>query len=546
MDRIFLSLISILAPLWRLAGADSRQLLHILRLKTTLSNRAPVSLRSGSKKQYNFPPLVRSLLNMLLPALLGITYVPMLLLVPDKEVGLLLVTFSYFLFATLLLVMTFSSQLTDTADNVILLPRPVNSRTMILYRLLFMAYKFLASAIPLSFAPAIALGIRDGWMRGLYYLALTLPGLTIVFAAIQLLLIVVLRFVSGQRFKKLVYWLQIIFIGWVYLCMQRSFLDKLERTDLSVVLQHTTLLSWMPQYWITEAWMHTAPWWMYLALWGGPVICFLFIVRILAPKFSERLSEMGSGFETASRSSIRKARRATGQKSYLLLKHPAAKAGFQFVRKFTGRVTEYKMMVLPAYAYVIFTAFPLLSDIWKLLSTGAGHIKASRCLFPVYMLMYPITTALMNLKASPQYKAAWVYEVAPGSYRGYVRQGAGWGLFTRYYIPAFLIWSVILLAATKGALWSDLVLTGCTCTAIYLLQVLLLFKEMPASIPAEDLKAQKSQRFFVTLLIMLLSVVAGMVHAFLIVPLYWWIHLLLAAMSLAAAWLLWDKIARKA
>lgn len=546
MDRIFLALVKLFSPLWTLSGADSRQLLLILRLKTTLSNREPVSWRQGSnKKQYNLQPWLRSLLHMLLPALLGITYVPFLLIVPDKEIGLLLITFSYFLFTTLMLVMTFSSQLTDTSDNSILLPRPVNSRTMILYRLLFMGYKFLTSAIPLSFATIVTLGIRDGWPQGLYYLALLLPGLTILFAAVQLLLIIVLRFVSGQRFKKLVYWLQAIFIGWIYLSMQHSFMDKLETANLSVVLQYSSLLSWMPQYWITEAWMHKAPWWMHLALWAGPVVSLLFIVRLLAPKFSERLSEMGSDVETASKGAAKKARsNGPRQKRYLLLRHPAAKAGFQFARKFASRTTEYKMMVLPAYAYVIFTAFPLLSDIWKVISTGEGSIKAGKSLLPVYMLMYPVTAALMSIKASAQYKAAWIYETVPGSFRGHVRLGTGWALFTRYYFPAFLAWAVVLLAATKGSLWSNLILMACNCIAVYFLQVLLLFKEMPASVSAESLKEEKSQRFFTTFLVLAITALVGVLHAFLLLSLYWWVHLMVAAMSLIAAWLLWDKIAR--
>lgn len=545
MDKIFLFLVRLLAPLWTLAGADSRQLLHILRLKITLSNRQPVSLSpNNSKKQYTLPSWLRSLLYMLLPAALGITYVPILVLVKNTEIALLLTTSSYFLFASLLMVMTFSSQLTDTSDNAILLPRPVSGRTMILYRLLFMGYRSLVSAVPPAFASVITLGIQHGWVRGLYYLALLLPGLAILFTGIQLLLTLVLRFVSGQRFKKLAYWLQAIFILWIYFSMQHSFTDKLERSDFSFLLQYSGILSWMPQFWITKAWMHTAPWWMHLALWGSPVFCLLFIVRVLAPKFSERLSEMSSGFEAASKTSVKKARQATGRKYFLFLKHPAAKAGYLFTRKFTRRVTEYKMAVVPAYAYVLFTAFPILSDMWKVLSSGQGSIKTTKGFFPMYLLLYPTVTALMNLATSQHYKAAWVYGIAPGSFRGRVRQGAGWALFTRYHLPAFFIWAAILLAATKATLWSDLILALCSSFAIYLVQVWVHLKELPASMPAGDQGAQKGRRFFQTILTMILSVLIGFAHAYLIHPLYWWIHLLFAGMSLALAWLVWDKIGR--
>ncbi len=547
MNKLFLYLVRLLSPLWSMLGADSRQLVLILKLKIELSNRQPLAVRSGSgKKEYNLPPWLRAFFRVLLPSLLGLTYIPVLLFVPDKELGLLFVTFAYFLFSILLLVMNFSSQLTDTSDNIILLPRPVHSRTMVLYRLLFTGYSFITAAVPLSFAIVITLMVRDGWASGLYYFLLTLPGLALVFAFVQMLLILLLRFVSGQKFKKLVYWLQALLIGWVYLSMQSSFYNKLKQTNFSFTLEYSGMLSWMPQYWIVKAWTHTAPLWMYVALSGMPLLCIFLIVRFLAPKFSARLTEIGSGFEAAAKTAAKEKTRPFRPKRFLLLQHPAARSGYLFTRKFTSRVTEYKMTVLPSFFYIVFTAVPVLTDLWKVISTGSGSIKQKNWLLPVYMLMYPITAALMNLKSSPQYKAAWVYETAPYQIKGQVRLGAGWAIFVGYYLPAFLIWGCLALIVTKGALWGNLLLAGINAAVLFLFQVLLLSKEMPASIAPEDQKAQKQQGFFRTILIMLLSVAIGAVHIFLLASFFWWALLLLAGIGLALCWLLWGKIATTA
>jgi ABC-2 type transport system permease protein len=547
MHRLFLFLVKIMAPVWKLSGADVRQLLLILDVKLMMSNREPVSIKSGSsKKKYNLPPAIRAFIRILLPAGIGITYIPILLLIPDKEVGLLFTTFSYFLFAGMLLIMTFSSQLTDTSDNIILLPRPVNNRTLVLYRLLFTGYRFLITAVPISFATVITLMIRDGWLRGLYYLLLTLPGLVLTFAMVQLLLILLLRIVPVSIFKKTVFWLQAVMVAWVFLSMQGSFLNRITQTDLSFALEYTTLLSFMPQYWIVTAWMHTAPVWIHIVLWLSPVICLFIIVRYLAPRFSSRLSEMGNGSEAPVKITQQKKKAPYRKQQFFLLRHPAARAGYLFTRKFISRTPEYKMTVLPSYVYVVITAFPLLGDIWNMLTTGNVTIKDHKWFFPLYILLYPITTALAALRVSSQYKASWIYELAPFRIKGYVRLGAGWALFTRYYIPAFLLWAALALTLTRMAIWSNMVLTLANAILIFLLQTLLLSKDLPASVSPEDQKANKQSGFFKVIFIMLLSIGIGALHILLAMNLFWWIHLLLSGMSIAAAWLVWDKISRTA
>lgn len=524
-----------------MAGADRHQLLLILSTKMLIADREPI--QGGGKKKVTLPGWLRSVFRVLLPALLGLTYLPILLFIRNRELALLFVTFSYFLFASMLLLITFSGQLADTSDNIILLPRPVNSRTMLLYRLLHTGYRFITASVPLSFAVVIALGLKYGWSSGLYYFLLTLPGLAIIFALVQLVLLTALRFISGQKFKRLIYWIQALLIGWFYLSMQHSFYDKLEQSDLSFTLQYSSFLSWMPQYWIARIWMHTAPWWMYLALWGSPLAALFFIVRVLAPRFSARLSEAASGTVKRNKTVVRQAK-SFRTRRYIFLRHPAARAAYIFIRKFTARSPEYKMAVLPSYFYIVFTTVPVLKDAWTILSTGSGTIKEGKWLFPLYLLAYPLTTALLHLKISPQYKAAWIYETAPYRIKGQVRLGASWALFIRYYVPAYLLWSALALTITKGSLWADLLLVLVNSALIFLFQVLFFFREMPASIAQEDNKAQKQQGFFKTIFIVLLGLVLGGMHAFLFHAFYWWALLLLTGISLALCWLLWDKIGR--
>ncbi len=327
MIKAYLWFIKLLSPLWTLLGADSNQLLLIIKTKATMVLRAPVSLNPRKKaKDLNLPPWARELLRAFISALFGLIYCPFLF-IPNREIAVLYAVFLYLTTISMSTVMTFSTQLVDTADNIVLLPRPIKDRTMVLYRLLFGIYQFLLSAIPMSIPMVVILMIQSGVLSGLYFFVLLLPVLILVYAILQMLIMLLLNIFSVRMFGKLIVWLQGIMLILVFIGCQSSFWSKVSALNLDFTLKYTTLLSFMPQYWVASIWLHKAPLWMYLAIWGIPLLSLLFIVVVLAPRYSSKLSQMGNGSEDAKPKKKEKNPSSSyKRKRFFILKHSAAQS----------------------------------------------------------------------------------------------------------------------------------------------------------------------------------------------------------------------------
>ena len=117
----------------------------------------------------------------------------------------------YVLFMMALTLITdFSSVLLDTTDNQIILPRPVNSKTFFVARLVHILVYLLQFTLALSLAPIITIFIVFGVFVGLASICTIL--LTVLFSVFitYLLYGLILRFSSEQRLKDIISAFQII------------------------------------------------------------------------------------------------------------------------------------------------------------------------------------------------------------------------------------------------------------------------------------------------------------------------------------------------
>jgi hypothetical protein len=545
VDKLFLKIIYWLYPLWRMLGADPGQFFSLLRIKLYMEGQRPVSWNTANgKKDYELSPWLSKIIKLVFPTLMGGLFVPVLLLSADAGLAMLLYTSFLFIFAMMLLLMVFSTQVADTADNAILLPRPVGSKTLMLFRLAFTGYKFLSSVIPMSVAGIAVIVFRYGIWSGLYFFILLIPMLGILFTFAQLFTLFLLKFVPIAVFRKVIPWFQSILIFSLLLLLQTGIFDKLGKLE-PAVLKETKWLPLLPQYWLVQIWTGDAPVWMYIALALCPLFCLAFILRFLAPAYTSKLTELAISEPTRGRygRTFRAGRFRAG--SRLFNNSPVRRAAYRFVGRASGRSAAMRASVLPAYFYVVLVAFPIAKALWMSLHGDAVVISQWKWLLPLYMLVFPGLSAISLVPASKYSNAAWVYDLAPIGSRGLLRQGAFAAIFSRYFVPAFLLWSVIALIFTKGAIWGNLILAFSFLVLIFQIQALFLLRQMPASVSMEDHRAGEGGMGFVK--IILLTVVSGLIgglHALVLVNAWWWVQLLLATLAGIAAWLVWDKMGR--
>ncbi|HEY9176808.1 MAG TPA: hypothetical protein VIN07_03920, partial [Flavipsychrobacter sp.] len=153
MNKFILFLMMLPSGLWKSLGADTGQLRAILKAKLLMDNRKPLSFGNnrGVEHKKKKDRKYTVWLTMLLSFFMGIMYVlPILITAFDVVIGL---TFFYTMFVfvfTFTLITDFANVLIDTKDKFILFPRPVNDRTIMLSRLLYIMIYLLRLVIPMS------------------------------------------------------------------------------------------------------------------------------------------------------------------------------------------------------------------------------------------------------------------------------------------------------------------------------------------------------------------------------------------------------------
>src|SRR6476661_7361103 len=150
VNKTFLKLVLLPSFIYRRMHVNIPQLRSILYIKLLMDDRRRGVLQQTSTRKREKPVTMATLGTMLLSALLGLVYL-MSFMIGDDIVTHLTFYFSLFFFMlSATLISDFTSVLIDIRDNYIILPKPVNDRTVILARLLHIFIHICRIVIPMS------------------------------------------------------------------------------------------------------------------------------------------------------------------------------------------------------------------------------------------------------------------------------------------------------------------------------------------------------------------------------------------------------------
>ncbi len=548
MNRFLLWLCLLPAGLWRSFGADIDQLRAILLAKLTMDNRRPLKMGKPRKKETNNA----SSLGAFMSLVSGAFYLFLLFAFPgDRLLGL----FAYYSGFGVMLVFTlltdFSQVLIDTRDRHILLPRPVNDRTLLLARLLHIFAYLFRTVLPMALPGWIALTITNGLAGALWFPVPLLLLVVLVLGVVNALYILLLRLTSPERFKEVLNYFQVAFSALVF-----AFYYLLPRVTESALLRSFDPMAhlglrWVPTYWLAATWS-----WVGLkavlpltALFGGlavavPLVLLWLLVRVLAPEFNRRLSGLDAAERTegATTQKIRKQRK--GRKNHwgdLLARTPEARAGYRLAWVQTGRSRTFRMRVLPTFAYVpVYFVYLLSSSRGSFAQTWQDLAQTKKHLLLLYMTSFVLLQALSYITISDQFKAAWVYRAAPVAKPGRIMSGAFAAVWTKFFLPFFLVVATFVLVRWGAPAILDVVLALANVTLFGLLSVRLGFRHLPFSMP-EQLSNTGAKTFVRVLLVFLVPSILGAAHY--LAGYFWWLKALFLVLSGVLLWLVADSYA---
>lgn len=526
MDKIFLRFITFLDPVLQKAGVDTFQLYQIVKVKLMMDNRRPSTMfankRNAATNTSAGNPWMVSIFTILMGLLMG-----MLLFINAGPFVAQTLYFTIFMvLMALTLISDFTTVLIDVRDQFILLPRPVNDRTIAVSRILHISIYVLRLALLQGIAGIIMIGFIDGPLAVPLFFVEILEATFLSIFMVNIVYLVLMKVVSPQKFKDIISYFQIAFSVLIFVAYY-----LLPRLINVAILEHISLLDhwWayiLPQVWITglnELLMHPGRSGLItgiLAVIGfiTPLIGLWFVAKVLAPGFNRRLAIIAtSEGNSDSAANTRKARKFNiiEKVSKIVAPDPVENAGFKITWKLAARTREFKMKVYPGFAFVpiYFLYFALntkgesLSDRLDKLQRGHTYV------FLIYMCTLVLSTILMNVAMSPKYKSAWVYYALPIKEPGKILSGMYKAIVVLYFFPYCLAISIVVVAVWGPQAINDIVLAFLMSIIYGMLMALFMVKGLPFSKPV--IAKQSGGRIISSLLMMLFIAGIGYAHFYL-------------------------------
>ncbi|MDH7462862.1 hypothetical protein QEG73_16325 [Chitinophagaceae bacterium 26-R-25] len=371
---------------------------------------------------------------------------------------------AYLLFMmAMTLVTDFSTVLLDTADNQIILSRPVSSKTIFMARLVHIMIYLLQFTIALSLFPIVFTFFKHGPLTGIGFCITTFLTVLLAVFTTYLFYLIMLRFSNEQKIKEIVTYFQIfmtIFFAMAYQIVPRIISLK--------SLAGSFELHWYA-YFLPPVWMallldglHSLSFdrlhiGMAALAIGMPVITFWLLNKYLAPYFSKKLSVLNNDAVEVSKGTDSFQKRSIAQKlSPFVCKKGFERSAFEMTWKITGRDKQFRLQFYPSLAYILIFVFVFvfrsnqsIGESWENLASTSNFLVL------IYVPLFTISTGILIMAFNENFQASWIFYSTPVDKPGELLTGSLKALLVKYFLPAYLIMFVLALYVWHWAIVDD-------------------------------------------------------------------------------------------
>jgi hypothetical protein len=544
MDKWILRLLLSLAKVFIKEGVDFDRLTIITETKLTMDRRRVRANYNQQKNKAPKNPLMMTLIvygffGLMMGIMIGFT----------KSLILSMIFFhAYLLFMMAMTLITdFSAVLLDTADHQIILPRPINSKTIFLARLFHILVYLLQFTIALAVFPLIAIFITHGPLAGIaaFFTILLTVALAVFFT--YLLYILILRFGNEQKVKDIIGYFQIFMT--LLFTVGYQLLPRL--IDFENIVRSFTL-HWY-SYFLPPVWMalsiesvqqlkfdalHLL---MILCAFIIPIVTFWIMIKYLAPSFAHKLSLLQNDQQSAPKTieNTLKKRTLSSRFSSLFCFNSLEKAGYELVWKITGRDKGFKMQFYPSLGYILVFVFIIVFKSGKNFQTTLSSLPDSKLfLWMIYLPMFSVSTSKTLVAYYENFQAAWVYQSTPVKYPGQIISGSLKALLTKFFLPPYLLLFAFSYYTWGAAIIDDFVFGFFNNCIIFLLLEVLSKHFLPFS-QQLNIKMQSGRIVKVLLQLIVIAALVGLHYLALNIN---WLVIILTPVAATAAYFLIKKV----
>lgn len=497
---------------------DYEQMRAIVDVKLAMDNRRQVVAYQKKSKKESSNSFV---LTLLFYGLFGIFIAFAIYFITSFMLGMI-VFFSYIMVMVIMTLITdFSSILLDTSDNTIILPRPVDGRTLFVARIVHILLYLGQLAIGLSIASAIVVLIKYGVVLLLIFMIAICLAIFTAVCLTNAFYLLLLQFANEEKLKNIINYFQ-IFMAVAIMGGYQIVPRIMGRIDIqSFVFEIQWWSYFVPPIWLAGM---LETFYIYnfdenhLALTACAIIFPLaatyLVNKYLSPIFSRKLSALGSGGVEQTEKPKSEKGNFMDHVSGWFTNSLVERGSFDVIYKLLGRDRKIKLKVYPAFGYIIVFGFIFMvrsqedfDTTWANLPTTNYHLML------IYLTFIVLQVALHEIPYSDDFKASWIYFSSPLEAPGEILAGTIKAVFVRLFIPGYLAISIFVLAIWKFSAIDDLVFGAFNNFIMLLIFALINKRKLPFSM-APNTRAQAGNLMRGILSFLVIGML-GMAHFFL-------------------------------
>ena len=473
MENTLIQFISLFRRLYESAGINFDQLKAIVRIKLMMDNRrSSASFIQGNRQNINKESNSKFLIVLGVYTFLGL-FISMFVGFGNLF-GFAIVHSFLLTFLALVLISDYSTVLLDTTDSSILMPRPVDSKTLFAARLTHISLYIGLITLAMSLVSVIVAGVKFGALASLIFLITALlMGIFAVFFT-SLIYLLLFRFTSEERLRDIINYVQIGMAVFFYAGSQlfpRLF-------DLKGIMRSPIDYHWwhylLPPMWMSaplDAFVNKSFDVHHLILSAEclvmPLLGIWVVNRYFAPYFTQKLAVLSNDTEGGIVGKLTKETTQTAPPSTFISRIAAfltsssvENGAFNFVWYQLGRDRKLKLRLYPQMAYsivmLIMISFSFFdkNGFWKALESAS---ESKIYLMYIYLGTSMIVGSMSMIAYSDDYKAAWIYFALPIEKPGEILLGAHKAMIVRFMVPLCIIISVFLLSIWGVSIVGDLI-----------------------------------------------------------------------------------------
>ena len=554
MDKLILRFVLFIAKTFLKKDVDFEKLKIIAETKLIMDRRR---VRVTMKKQNNKEPNNQLLITLIVYTIMGFLIGALVLSLKEIIITMTIIH-SYVLFMMAMTLITdFSSVLLDTTDNQIILPRPVNSKTFFVSRLVHILVYLLQFTIALALFPIIFIFIEYGVLVGLASIITIL--LTVMFAVFitYLLYGLILKVSSEEKIKDIISGFQIVMT--IIFAVGFQIVPRLlniENLKVTMPIHWYTYL--LPPMWMANALQavqqlhvdgpHLI---MILLAIALPVFTFWVMIKFLAPSFSKKIAAMGNAGTQEEIILNKEGNQKKGLSEKIapiICINKTEEAGFEMAWKMTARDKGFKIQFYPSLAYILVFVFVVVFKRGEDFANTWAQLNSSKSfLWCVYLPMFSISAAVSLIAFNENFAASWVYISRPLKQPGSLISGALKMLLVKFFAPIIFILFVFSYYVWGYKIIDDFVLGIFNNILVFLIISHVGKSYLPFSMqPNVNQQSGKFIRVFIQM-----AIIGSLVGLHYLALKVWWLVIVLVPFSAAGCYFLfrtvqnysWQKIA---